>query len=219
MINSSAIVIAGGKNKRINMVKPLINLGGKQILIRINDILSKLFSETILVIRKDQSDDIADLGMVLGMHIVEDKYENLGPIAGIYTGLLESISEKNFIIGGDYPFLSEKLIKKMIDISNDSKSVFIKKENVINPLHAIYEKSSWINILLNNLENGNFSTKSIIEQNYKQLRSKLFPIDHLDNEYNESLLDIDTLEDLKKAKQIIYSKNQTIRPDIRPEGI
>ena len=77
MINSSAIVIAGGKNKRINMVKPLINLGGKQILIRINDVLSKLFSETILVIRKDQSDDIADLGMVLGMHIVEDKYENL----------------------------------------------------------------------------------------------------------------------------------------------
>ena len=37
----------------------------------------------------------------------------------------------------------------------------LKKENVINPLHAIYEKSSWINILLNNLENGNFSTKSI----------------------------------------------------------
>ena len=27
------------------------------------------------------------------------------------------------------------------------------------------------------------------------------------------------IEDLKKAKQIIYSKNQTIRPDIRPEGI
>ena len=99
------------------------------------------------------------------------------------------------------------------------KVSFIKKENVINPLHAIYEKSSWINILLNNLENGNFSTKSIIEQNYKHLRSKLFPIDHLDNEYNESLLDIDTLEDLKKAKQIIYSKNQTIRPDIRPEGV
>ena len=72
---------------------------------------------------------------------------------------------------------------------------------------------------MNNLENGNFSTKSIIEQNYKQLRSKFFPIDNLDKEYNESLLDIDTLEDLKKAKKIIYSKNQTIRPDIRPEGI
>ena len=27
------------------------------------------------------------------------------------------------------------------------------------------------------------------------------------------------LDDLKKARKIIYSKNQTIRPDIRPEGV
>ena len=48
----SSIIIAGGKNKRINMVKPLINLGGKQIIIRINEILKEIFSEIILVIKK-----------------------------------------------------------------------------------------------------------------------------------------------------------------------
>ena len=38
-------------------------------------------------------------------------------------------------------------------------------------------------------------------------------------EYKESLFDIDNLEDLKKAKQIITRKGHAIRPDIRPEGV
>ena len=103
----SSVIIAGGKNKRINMIKPLINLGGKQIIVRINEILKEIFSEIILVIRKDQNDDIPDLGMAMGMHIVEDIYPDIGPISGIYTGLNESINEKVFVIGGDYPFLSK----------------------------------------------------------------------------------------------------------------
>ena len=41
-------------------------------------------------------------------------------------------------------------------------------------------------------------------------------------EFSEILLNgyfKDQNGDVLKAKQIIYSKNQTIRPDIRPEGI
>jgi len=145
MDNNSAIVIAGGKNKRINMVKPLINLGGKQIIIRINEVLKEMFSEIILVIRKNQSDDIPNLGMAMGMHIVEDVYPDIGPISGIYTGLNESINNKIFVIGGDYPFLSRELILEMIQKSNNNKSVFVKNKNIINPLHGIYIKKLRLN--------------------------------------------------------------------------
>ena len=215
----SSVIIAGGKNKRINMIKPLINLGGKQIIVRINEILKEIFSEIILVIRKDQNDDIPDLGMAMGMHIVEDIYPDIGPISGIYTGLNESINEKVFVIGGDYPFLSKDLIINMINKSNKDKSVFVKNKNIINPLHGIYIKKTWEEKLYKNIQNKKFSTRKVIDENYNKKKLELLDFEKFDKTFKESLIDIDTLEDLKKARKIIYSKNQTIRPDIRPEGV
>tara|TARA_B100001996_G_scaffold191737_1_gene146744 strand:+ start:22311 stop:22970 length:660 start_codon:yes stop_codon:yes gene_type:complete len=215
----SSVIIAGGKNKRINMIKPLINLGGKQIIVRINEILKEIFSEIILVIRKDQNDDIPDLGMAMGMHIVEDIYPDIGPISGIYTGLNESINEKVFVIGGDYPFLSKDLIINMINKSNKDKSVFVKNKNIINPLHGIYIKKTWEEKLYKNIQNKKFSTRKVIDENYNKKNLELLDFEKFDKTFKESLMDIDSLEDLKKARKIIYSKNQTIRPDIRPEGV
>ena len=215
----SSVIIAGGKNKRINMIKPLINLGGKQIIVRINEILKEIFSEIILVIRKDQNDDIPDLGMAMGMHIVEDIYPDIGPISGIYTGLNESINEKVFVIGGDYPFLSKDLIINMINKSNKDKSVFVKNKNIINPLHGIYIKKTWKEKLYKNIQNKKFSTRKVIDENYNKKNLELLDFEKFDKTFKESLMDIDSLEDLKKARKIIYSKNQTIRPDIRPEGV
>ena len=215
----SSVIIAGGKNKRINMIKPLINLGGKQIIVRINEILKEIFSEIILVIRKDQNDDIPDLGMAMGMHIVEDIYPDIGPISGIYTGLNESINEKVFVIGGDYPFLSKDLIINMINKSNKDKSVFVKNKNIINPLHGIYLKKTWEEKLYKNIQNKKFSTRKVIDENYNKKNLELLDFEKFDKTFKESLMDIDSLEDLKKARKIIYSKNQTIRPDIRPEGV
>ncbi len=219
MDKNSAIVIAGGKNKRINMVKPLINLGGKQIIIRINEALKDIFSEIILVIRKNQSDDIPDLGMALGMHIVEDIYPDIGPISGIYSGINEAINSKIFVIGGDYPFLSRELISKMIQKSNNNKSVFVKNKNIINPLHGIYIKNLWKETLLKNIKKNNFSTREIINENINNKNTHLLNYETFDNNFKNSLFDIDTLDDLKKAKKIIFSKKQTVRPDIRPEGL
>jgi molybdopterin-guanine dinucleotide biosynthesis protein A len=215
----SSVIIAGGKNKRINMIKPLINLGGKQIIVRINEILKEIFSEIILVIRKDQSDDIPNIGMAMGMHIVEDIYPDIGPISGIYTGLNESINKKVFVIGGDYPFLSKDLIIHMIKRSNKDKSVFVKNNNIINPLHGIYMKKFWEEKLYKNIFNNKFSTRKIIDENHDKNNCELLDFEKFNNPFKESLIDVDTLEDLKKARKIIYSKNQTIRPDIRPEGL
>jgi len=219
MDNNSAIVIAGGKNKRINMVKPLINLGGKQIIIRINEVLKEMFSEIILVIRKNQSDDIPNLGMAMGMHIVEDVYPDIGPISGIYTGLNESINNKIFVIGGDYPFLSRELILEMIQKSNNNKSVFVKNKNIINPLHGIYIKKFWEETLLENIQKNKLSTREIINENINSENTHLLKYEKFDKNFKNSLFDIDTLNDLKKAKKIIFSKKQTVRPDIRPEGL
>jgi len=208
MINKSAVIIAGGNNKRINMVKPLIDLGGKQIIIRINEVLKQMFSEIILVVRKNQSDDIPDLGIALGMHIVEDIYPDIGPISGIYTGLNESINNNVFVIGGDYPFLSRDFIKKMLNSSNQNTSVFVKNKNVINPLHAIYVKSFWESLLYKNIKKGNLSTRKVINENHNNNNTRLLNYEKFNSNFKNSLFDIDTLDDLKKARKVISSKKQ-----------
>ena len=127
MNNKTAVIIAGGVNTRINMIKPLINLGGKQLLIRIHDVLKEIFSEIILVIRQDQDGEIPDLGLALKMYVIEDEFPNKGPLSGIYSGLNSSINEEVFIIGADYPFLSKNFINYMSKLSEGKKSIFIKK--------------------------------------------------------------------------------------------
>ena len=219
MNNKTAVIIAGGLNTRINMIKPLINLGGKQLLIRIHDVLKEIFSEIILVIRQDQDGEIPDLGLALKMYVIEDEFPNKGPLSGIYSGLNSSINEEVFIIGADYPFLSKNFINYMSKLSEGKRSIFIKNREIINPLHAIYTKSEWQKIFLKNLNSDSqLSPKQIISKS-KSNNLEFINYSKIKEEYKESLFDIDNLEDLKKAKQIITRKGHAIRPDIRPEGV
>ncbi len=108
MENKTAIILAGGSNKRIKMLKPLINVKGEKILVRINDSIKDIFSQILLVVRKNQNDSITKLGKDLGMEIVEDFEENTGPLAAIYSGLTAAKNNEVFVIGSDYPFLSKE---------------------------------------------------------------------------------------------------------------
>ena len=86
-------------------------------------------------------------------------------------------------------------------------------------MHAIYTKSEWQKIFLKNLNSDSqLSPKQIISKS-KSNNLEFINFSKIKEEYKESLFDIDNLEDLKKAKQIITRKGHAIRPDIRPEGV
>ena len=74
-------------------------------------------------------------------------------------------------------------------------------------------------IFLKNLNSDSqLSPKQIISKS-KSNNLEFINFSKIKEEYKESLFDIDNLEDLKKAKQIITRKGHAIRPDIRPEGV
>jgi molybdopterin-guanine dinucleotide biosynthesis protein A len=199
MENKTAIILAGGSNKRINMLKPLINVRGEKILIRINNSIKEIFSQILLVVRKNQNDSITKLGKDLGMEIIEDSEENIGPLAAIYSGLKNSKNNEVFIIGSDYPFLSKDFILFMLNLSKNKRSVFIKYDKGINPLHAVYLKTQWETVLRKYLQTKSiFSTNKIIQEN-KNIDKKIIEYNNLKKSYQNSLFDIDTIEDLSKA--------------------
>ena len=88
--------------------KPLIALGGKLMLARVSDTLKSLCKEAIVVVRPGQDDDVPDLGIALGMHVVTDVADADGPLSAISAGLSAATTTLAFVVGADYPFLSRR---------------------------------------------------------------------------------------------------------------
>ena len=87
----------------------------------------------------------------------------------------------------------------MLNLSKNKRSVFIDYDKGIYPLHAVYLKTQWESVLRKYLQTKSiFSTNKIIQKN-KKIEKKIIEYNSLKKSYQNSLFDIDTIEDLSKA--------------------
>jgi len=131
----SAIVLAGGKSRRLGIDKALLKLNDERLLTRILDTLCTL-SDDLLVV----TDDKVELTH-LGVRIVPDIHPGLGPLGGIYSGLLAMRYERGLVVGCDMPFLNVHLLRHMILLSQDFDVVIPRIQANTEPLHALYNKA------------------------------------------------------------------------------
>ena len=133
----AAIVLAGGKNRRLGRSKALETVGGKSLIERVVERLEPLTSQIIIVTSREQ----LDLPVACKAEILVDIYPDKGPLGGIYTGLLASRSPNSFVVACDMPFLNARLMSYMVKLSRDFDAVVPKLEEAkVEPLHAIYSK-------------------------------------------------------------------------------
>jgi len=91
--------------------KGLIPLGGKPMISYVLESLSQHFSEIII---STNSTDIAY--QQLGYPLVADELtNNVGPLAGVHTGLCYASTPQVLIVPCDTPFLDIKLAQRLID--------------------------------------------------------------------------------------------------------
>lgn len=235
--NLSGIVLAGGRSKRLATPtpKPLLPLGGKILLARVADTLKTLCHELILVIRPDQSDDIPDLGIALGMHVVTDPQGESGPLAAMSVGLQAATTPLAFVVGADHPFLSRPLIIEMTRLAHaqstrDSEqaavlnAVIPREGGRYNPLHAVYPVREWRDLTRQAVEQQHMdSPQVLLERTVERGEPPILvmtsdEIERIDPR-KLSLIDIDNLEDLGTAKRIIDEQMHRIRPDIKRANI
>ena len=227
----TAIVIAGGRSERLGMAvpKPLISLGGKLMLARIADTLKSLCKEQILVVSLKQQDDVPDLGIALGMHVVTDVDGMEGPLSAISSGLGTSNTPLAFVIGADYPFLSRGLIIEMTRIARfdgekSTSAVVVRRGDQLNPLHAVYPVGPWRELTSNALDTGMRSPTALL---HRVLEDGVHPIEIMTEDEVEridprllSLFDVDNLDDLGLAKMIIDTRNyHRFHSDLKRVGI
>jgi molybdopterin-guanine dinucleotide biosynthesis protein A len=134
----SAVVLAGGKSRRMGRRKALETIGGKSLIERAIDRIGPISSEVLIV----TSRELLDFPDACEARVLVDLHRGKGPMAGIYRGLLASRSAYSLVVACDMPFLSTALLRHMTELADGFDAVVPRlSDDTMEPLHAIYSKS------------------------------------------------------------------------------
>ncbi len=132
----TGVILAGGSSKRYGQNKAFLEIGGIRLIDRITEEMKNIFERVILVTNEKKGYEY------LGIPVMEDIIKELGPIGGIYTGLMNLSDQAGFFVACDMPFINKQLVRYMVDIQdNHSAVVPLVANDEIEPLHAIYAQS------------------------------------------------------------------------------
>ncbi|MEH7248424.1 molybdenum cofactor guanylyltransferase [Neobacillus niacini] len=108
-MKAAAIILSGGKSSRMGTNKALLKLNEKTTVERMVDTLKVYFDDIILVTND------TDAYQFLGVKMVPDHYQGMGPLAGFHAGLKASNYDVNFIVACDMPFVSGELAATLVE--------------------------------------------------------------------------------------------------------
>ncbi|HNS18547.1 MAG TPA: molybdenum cofactor guanylyltransferase [Bacteroidales bacterium] len=133
---ATAVILAGGRSSRMGTDKSMLDVNGQPLIAHIAHQLDGHFDEIII-----GANDPSKYAF-LNYPVIADVEKDQGPLMGIYSCLMASASEVNFITACDIPEMNLKLIHNMINISGDADIVMPVSENDhYEPLYAVYRKS------------------------------------------------------------------------------
>ena len=203
-------VLAGGEGRRIGGDKPLKVLQGKPLIFWVLKTLLNLGKPVIISVKtKEQKKSLESTLRLLGVSlkdvvfVLDEIPELMGPISGIYSLLKNSSQGEVLIItAADQPFVSEKAISTLMEISdyfNHSKVVVTKGENKTHPFPGVYP-TYILNLLENFLKK---SPKKSLFRFFSLLKEKNCVYFLKESELGkENFVNINTEEDLKAVSHV-----------------
>jgi molybdopterin-guanine dinucleotide biosynthesis protein A len=131
----SAVILAGGKSRRMGRNKALMDFGGEVLIRRVYRMLKDEFDEVLISANDGGAYDF------LGAPVIRDTFEAGGSLAGIHAGLSHSSSESIFVAACDMPFLNVDLVRFLGSFADDYDVVVPVNPKGFEPLHAFYSKN------------------------------------------------------------------------------
>jgi molybdopterin-guanine dinucleotide biosynthesis protein A len=190
----SAVVLAGGRSRRLGMDKSLLRVNGRWLLEQILGAVSALSDDLILVGTSRRQ------FARLPARVVPDDFPGGGPLAGIYSGVKAMRHQRGLFLACDMPFLNLHLLRYMVLLSSDFDVVIPSIEVKTEPLHAIYSQAC-ADPIRASLERKDQRVVSF----FPQVRVRYVSpseIDLLDPEHL-SFFNINTAEDLARAETLL----------------
>ncbi|MEN8137956.1 MAG: molybdenum cofactor guanylyltransferase [Bacteroidota bacterium] len=177
-----AVVMAGGRSKRMGHDKGLIEYKNKAQRYHMADLLKSIFNEVVISVPYD-----FNIPENSPYKYVKDLVEDMGPLGGLYS-LYKTYPDKSFlIIATDMPEVKKEHITRLLE--NRDKSLYIScyknSKGFVEPLFAIWENKAFPKI--EKLINENkLSMKMIINKH---------PAKIINADDDFSLLNINTKEE------------------------
>ena len=196
-METSCIVLAGGKSLRLGYDKVLETVGNRSLLQLVVSGVASLGSEVIIVATSKQivpqSIDYPRL------KVVTDIYPGKGPLGGIYTGLATSTSFYNLVVASDMPFLNQTLLRYMIQLAANFDLVVPRVGNLVEPLQAVYAKSC-----LTPIECMIKQDKLSVNQLFRLVKTRYVEAEEIErfDPNHLSFFNVNTKADLKRAREL-----------------
>ncbi len=201
----TGIILAGGKSSRFNGVnKALLKIGNETIIENIIKKFKFIFNEILIVTNNPSAfNHLTNHNLT---KLVKDIIPDKTSLGGLYSGLVYSSNQHNFVVACDMPFLNLDLIKYMLENVTDQYDIIIPRlnnrslpNNGYETLHAIYSKNC-ITPIEKQLKQNNFKiidffsevkVKEISENTIRQFDPELL-----------SFFNINTEDDYQQALEI-----------------
>lgn len=188
----TSIILAGGKSSRFGKNKALEKINNFSIIEYVYNSVME-FSDEIII--SSNTDDYS----FLSARIIKDKFDNIGPISGVFSSLIESKNEVNLITTCDTPLLSREFYEYLLansqsfDVSNPIHN------NITEPVIGVFKKRL-TSIIKSNIIKKITSPPKI----FKQLKNQFIEIGPFLSFFHEEMFrSVNTVEDYKIIKEIL----------------
>jgi len=131
----TGVILAGGSSKRYGKNKAFLKIGSARLIDSIIQEMKTIFRRVILITNEKKKYEYLEIPMF------EDHVKGLGPLGGIYTGLMSMPDQAGFFVACDMPLINRQLVRYMVDIKGNHRAVVPSVADKIEPLHAIYFQS------------------------------------------------------------------------------
>ena len=149
--NLTVVILAGGRSQRMSgKDKGLLNIDNNYIIKFLYKIALK-YTNNIFINANRNMDIYSDMGLTVWKDCLDDFQ---GPLAGIYTSLLNMKTDYLLTLPCDGPFINEEYFKRMINFKNQFDIRSAHDGFRIQPVHALIKKNM-LNSLKNYLDQGN----------------------------------------------------------------
>jgi molybdopterin-guanine dinucleotide biosynthesis protein A len=152
----SVIIQAGGKSSRMGTDKLFIPFRGQTLIEWVIDRLTNLTDDMIIISKQPEK------LKYLNQSVYPDSIKDVGPLAGLYTGLKYARYDSVVMVACDMPFVNSSLLIEEVRLLNEMQVdvVIPAPEGKTEPLHAAYRRGTCLPVIEAGIRSG---MRSLIE--------------------------------------------------------
>lgn len=185
----TGVILAGGRSKRMGQDKAQLLVSGQTLFTRMLELMQGLFSDVII------AGDRSDLSRP-GVPSIPDIYPG-SALGGIHTGLVTAKTDWVFIAPCDMPYPDQRVIESLLLHRDNHDAVVPQTPAGFEPVFALYHKNC-LKQMESMLEQDQFRIYTF----YQNIDIHFLTPEHMPEDWQRSLLNLNTPEDLAVLEKI-----------------